>query len=285
MPVSAPSISPVPQPPNTPASQPQAAPQPASTPHPASAPQPASPPETTVAQADLLRLVHGLEHVVVRGDGNCGIEAVLVGRLSQQRHRPSATTSGEYVAELRREVKAARHLMANTLRARMDPENASVPATEKHMSLFGTEAAQLGLLPGEYATALHEDGFYIDAYGVQELAIELNTNIVVLSYLGNSRWTHSVFITSGEYPAADLSLADMVAHPEHYVFLVRTNSHQDVTGLTGHYDLLIPGAQYNAVLHTTSAQVRPACSVLQSIGNQLDEEVIPQSLQYAVTLL
>jgi hypothetical protein len=192
-------------------------------------------------------------------------------------HRPSAATSGEFAVDLQQKVKAARLLMADTLRARMGPENELAPATELHKMLFENEARQLGLSSGGYAAALRGEGYYIDASGVQELAIELNTNIVVLSYLGNSLWTHSVFITSGDYPEADLSLASMVARPDHYILLVRTHSHRDTSDRSAHYDLLIPGDKFNKVLHTTSAPSRSARSELQSIKDRLDEEVIPHS--------
>jgi hypothetical protein len=90
-------------------------------------------------------MVDGFLHVTVKGDGNCGVAAILVGRLSQQMHRPSAATSGEFAVDLQQKVKAARLLMAETLRARMGPENVLLaPATEQHKMLFENEAMQLG---------------------------------------------------------------------------------------------------------------------------------------------
>jgi hypothetical protein len=219
--------------------------------------------------------------VEAKGNGNCGIEAVLVGRLSQQKHRPRAATSGDFADDLQEQVKEARHMMAHNLRARMgylevpDP-HAPTSATEKHMWHFESDAAQMKLSPEQYATYLGKDRFYIDASGVQEMAIDFNTSVVILSYLGNSRWTYSVFIPSGEYPA-ELSLAFMVARPEQFVFLVRTHSSQDATDRSAHFNLLIPRDQFNEVLHTTTGPVRPARSVLQSIRDQFDEEVIPHS--------
>jgi hypothetical protein len=219
--------------------------------------------------------------VEARGDGNCGIEAVLVGRLSQQMHLPSAATSSDFDVDLRQQVEEARHMMAHNLAARMGclaaPDLHAPPiGTEKHMWLFGIDAAQLKLSPEQYATSLGKDHFYIDASGVQELAIDFNTSVVILSYLGNSQWTYSVFIPSGEYPA-EMSLASMVAHPEQFVFLVRTHSSQDATDRSAHYNLLIPRDQFNEVLHTTTGPVRPAWTVLQEISTQFDEEVIPHS--------